>query len=249
MKMKNRFFEVLYEDEDLLVVNKNAGVYSIDPRHSTKDPILPELLSKIYRSVFVVHRLDRDTSGLMLFARNEESHKLLSKQFQENKIEKSYYAFVDGIVDFDGAYLIDVPIFIDPGKPKVRIDPKGKEAKTKIRILEKYSNHTLLEAKLLTGRTHQIRVHLQYIGHPLMVDKLYGNREEFYLSEIKHKYRTGKNAEELPLIARQTLHSHQIKLFRPSDGNEITFEAPLPKDLNALKNQLLKSIKKSIRDV
>jgi len=243
MKNKNKFFDIVYEDDDFLVINKQAGVYSIDPRHSTPDPVLPELLSRICKEIYIVHRLDRETSGLIIYAKNAESHKILSQQFLDNKIEKIYLAFVDGQMDFDGTHLIDVPIFIEPGKAKVRIDPKGKDSKTKIRIVERYSNYTLLEAKLITGRTHQIRIHLQYIGHPLIVDKLYGKREEFFLSEIKHKYRTGKYSEELPLITRQTLHSHRIKLLKPSDGKAIEFEAPLPKDLNALRNQLQKPIR------
>lgn len=243
---KNKYFEVIYEDDDLLVINKAAGVYSIDPRHNTPDPVLTDLLEKNHKDkeIFIVHRLDRETSGLILFAKNQESHRLLSQQFSENKIEKSYYAFVDGHMDFDGVFLIDVPIFIDPGKYKVRIDSKGKSSRTKIRIVESYTNYTMLEAKLVTGRTHQIRIHLQYLGHPLIVDKLYGNREEFFLSEIKHKYRSNKNTDELPLISRQTLHSHQIKFLKPSTNEEMIFNAPLPKDLKALRNQLSKTIKK-----
>lgn len=243
--IKNKYYEIIYEDDNLLVVNKSAGVYSIDPRHNTPDHVLKDLLGKKYNEIFIVHRLDRETSGLILFAKNQESHRIMSQQFAENKIEKSYYAFVDGHMDFEGVFLIDVPIFIDPGKYKVRIDPKGKPSRTKIRIIESYTNYTMLEAKLITGRTHQIRIHLQYMGHPLIVDKLYGNREEFFLSEIKNKYRTSKNSNELPLISRQTLHSHQIKFFNPSSDEELIFDAPLPKDLKALRNQLSKTIKKA----
>lgn len=240
--IKNKYYETIYEDDYLLVINKSAGVYSIDPRHNTPDPVLTDLLRKKYSEIFIVHRLDRETSGLILFAKNQESHKILSQQFAENKIEKSYYAFVDGYMNFEGVFLIDVPIFIDPGKSKVRIDPKGRPSRTKIRIVENYTNYTMLEAKLITGRTHQIRIHLQYLGHPLIVDKLYGNREEFFLSEIKHKYRSSKNSFEQPLISRQTLHSHQIRFLKPFSDEELIFNAPLPKDLKALRNQLSKTI-------
>lgn len=240
MNMKNRFFNIVFEDDHIVVADKPAGVYSIDPRHSTKDPILSEILQKQYGNIFILHRLDRETSGLIMFAKSEESHRKFSELFNENKIDKFYLAFVDGKMDFDGAYLIDVPIFIDPGKAKVRIDEKGKPSQTKIRIIENYNNFTLLEAKLITGRTHQIRIHLQYIGHPLMVDKLYGRREEFYLSEVKNKYHQSKYEEELPLITRQTLHCHQLHFIHPFTGAELNFELELPKDLRALKNQLTK---------
>jgi RluA family pseudouridine synthase len=238
--MKNRFFNVVFEDDHIVVVDKAAGVYSIDPRHSTKDPILSEILQNHYGNIFILHRLDRETSGLIMFAKSGESHKKFSELINENRIDKYYMAFVDGKMDFDGAYLIDVPIFIDPGKSKVRIDEKGKPSQTKIRILENYYNFSLIEAKLITGRTHQIRIHLQYIGHPLIVDKLYGKRDALYLSEIKIKYHHSKLNDELPLVTRQTLHCHQLNFVHPFSEIEQTLNSDLPKDLKALKNQLSK---------
>ncbi len=239
--MRKTFFEIVYEDNDLIVVDKAAGVYSIDPRHPVKDQVLTHLLRKGRDEIFVLHRLDRETSGLILFAKNKESHKELSRQFEHNEIQKKYYAFVDGRLEFEGAYLIDVPILITPGKYKVQIADSGKPAKTKIRVVENYNAHTMVEAKLITGRTHQIRAHLQYIGHPLMVDKLYGFRSEFYLSEIKKKYRQKTDSSERPLINRQTLHAHNISLKHPISQEPMTFEAKLPKDLRALRSQLLKN--------
>ena len=99
----------------------------------------------------------------------------------------------------------------------------------------------MLEAKLLTGRTHQIRIHLNYIGFPLMIDRLYGHRTEFYLSEIKKKYHLKKDQEELPLIKRQTLHAHQLELEHPETGVKMIFNSELPKDLRALRKQLSKN--------
>lgn len=243
-KKNNRHFEIVFEDDEMLVINKAHGVYSINPRHQTRLPVLADILQKKYGEIFVLHRIDRDTSGLIVFAKNENSHRILSEQFNATKIEKSYFVFVDGYMDFEGAYMIDVPVLADPGKFRVSIDPAGKEAQTKIRIVQSYPNFTMLEAKLITGRTHQIRAHMNYIGHPLIVDKLYGNRKEFFLSEIKHKYRTGPYEEEKPLISRQTLHSHEIRLWHQWSQQELVFNAPLPKDLNALKSQLEKTIRK-----
>ncbi len=236
-----RVFNAIHEDNDIVVVDKPAGIYTIQPRHSTGDPVLFDILRQKYDELFLVHRLDRDTSGLIVFARNTKSQTILSEQFHENKINKSYYAFVDGNLDFEDTYLIDVPIMIIPGKYKVSIHEKGKPSQTKIRVVEHYKNFTMLEAKLLTGRTHQIRIHLNYIGYPLMIDRLYGHRTEFYLSEIKKKYHLKKDQKELPLVKRQTLHAHQLELEHPETGEKMIFNSELPKDLRALRKQLAKN--------
>lgn len=242
-KKNNRYFEIVFEDDEMMVINKAADVYSINPRHQTRLPVLSDILSEKYGEIYIVHRIDRDTSGLMIFAKNENSHRLLSEQFRNGEIQKSYYVFVDGHMDFEGALMIDAPILADPSKFNVIIDTAGKAAQTKIRIVQAYPNYTMIEAKLITGRTHQIRVHMQYIGHPLIVDKLYGHRQEFFLSEIKHKYKRGSYEEERPLVSRQTLHSHEIRFLHRWSGEELIFNAPLPKDLRALKAQLEKTIR------
>ena len=239
--MKLKSYKIVYEDDDIIVVNKAAGVYTISPRHATPDDVLSELLEKKYKEIFIVHRLDKDTSGLVIFAKNAESHKHLSLQFEENKIDKVYFAFVEGKFEIDGVYLVDVPILVDPGRQKVQIHDKGKPSQTKIRVVEQFSNHTLIEAKLVTGRTHQIRVHMEYLGYPLMIDKLYGSKKEFYLSEIKRKYHRKEERSERPLITRQTLHAHSMSLTHPTKGSIMKFEAELPKDLKALRYQLRKN--------
>jgi len=235
-----RAFEIVYEDNDIVVVDKSAGINTIKPRHSTNNLILFDFLYEKYGELFLVHRLDRDTSGLIIFAKNQESQSNLSGQFIDHRINKTYYAFVDGRLEFENTYLIDVPIMIVPGKYKVSIHEKGKPSQTKIRVVENYKNFTMLEAKLLTGRTHQIRIHLNYIGYPLIIDRLYGHRTEFYLSEIKKKYHLKKDMEELPLVKRQTLHAHSMELEHPATGEKMTFNSELPKDLRALRKQLMK---------
>lgn len=239
--MKRKIFDIIFEDEDIIVVSKYSGVYTIEPRHKTKDPVLFTELSKTRPDLLILHRLDKDTSGLVIFAKNETAHKKLSQDFENNRIEKVYFAFVEGVLDFEDVYLIDVPILITPGKYQVQINDKGKPSQTKIRIVETYKNHSLIEAKLVTGRTHQIRVHLQYLGYPLIVDKLYGNTTEFYLSQIKRKYKHNRSTPERPLIKRQTLHSRFMSFNHPTSGEKLSFEAKLPKDLNALRNQLRKN--------
>ena len=238
--MRKNFFKIVYEDDDVLVVDKSAGVYTINPRHNTNDFVLYEFLKTKFSGLLIVHRLDRDTSGLLVFAKNPESQKNLTVQFTNNLILKNYYAFIDGKLEFDDTYLIDVPIMVVPGRYKVLIHEKGRPSQTKIRVVENYRDFTLIEAKLLTGRTHQIRIHLNYIGYPLVVDKLYGHRSNFYLSEIKKKYRVKKEHKEKPLVSRQTLHSHQLEFIHPITNSKMVFYSELPKDLKALKNQLQK---------
>ena len=238
-----KYYELIYKDDDVIVVSKYAGVYSIAPRHEQRAIVLHDLLKNEYGDVFVLHRLDRDTSGLMVFAGNEKSHKELSRQFQNNEVEKTYYVFVDGVLDMeaDDSYLIDVPIMIVPGIHKVRIHDKGKASQTKIRVVELYKNHSLIEAKLLTGRTHQVRVHMQYLGYPLIVDKYYGRRDEFFLSEIKKKYKINDDEIERPLVKRQTLHAYSLSFNHPVSGERLHFVSELPKDLKALRYQLKKN--------
>lgn len=241
--MKSKSHTIIFEDNDILVVDKSPGVYSIKPRHETKDPVLLNELTEIFGDLYLLHRLDRDTSGIIIFARNEKSQQFISEQFTDNRLEKTYYAFIEGNISADDALLIDVPIFIDPGKYKVRIDKKGKPSQTKIRVIESYAGFSMIEAKLLTGRTHQIRIHLQYIGNPLIVDNLYGNRTEFFLSEIKYKMNLKNTENERPLVERQTLHAHNIKFIHPSTNEKIEFDCELPKDLRALRNQLGKFLR------
>ena len=240
--MKKKSYEILFEDDEIIVVNKAPGIYTIEPRHKTDDTVLYDEIKKSLDELFIVHRLDKDTSGIIIFAKTAKSHKILSEQFQDNKIEKTYYAFVDGNLDLDDdVYLIDIPILVTPGRYKVQISDRGKPSQTKIRVVESYRNYTLIEAKLITGRTHQIRAHMQYLGYPLIVDKLYGHKKELYLSEIKRKYKHKSETPERPLIKRQTLHSRTLAFYHPATNEKMHFEAPLPKDLKALRNQLRKN--------
>ena len=234
-------FEIIYEDEDLMVINKPAKILSIPDRYIPEKPNLKDLLSEKKGRIFTVHRLDKDTSGIICFAKNEEAHQSLSLQFENRTVEKYYQSIVEGrVLQTEGR--IEQPIAADPNKPgKMIISRKGKASITEYEMIEQFKNFSLLSAKILTGRTHQIRVHFSFIGHPLAIDPIYGKREAFFLSEIKRKrYRLGKNQEERPLISRLTLHAQQLKLNHPITKERLTFEAEFPKDLRAMVNQLKK---------
>ena len=238
--MKHKI-EILYEDDDLIIVNKPALFLSIPDRHDSTKPNVLSYLNKRYDKVFTVHRLDKETSGILCFAKNEAAHKSLSKQFQERTVEKIYYVLVDGKVHpTEGS--INQPIAPHPAKPgKMMVSSKGKQSLTTYRVVEQFQTLALVEANIKTGRTHQIRVHFEAIGFPLSIDKFYGSRSEFHLSEIKRKkFKLGRNQTERPLMTRTSLHALSLKLQQPNTQKGLIIEASLPKDFGALLKQLRK---------
>lgn len=233
-------FEIIHIDEDIIVVNKPAGLLTIGDRFTFNIPSLLSQLRKKYEEVYTVHRLDKDTSGIVIFARNAEAHRNLSMQFEQKDVHKKYVAFVEGATPQEGT--IDEPIAESPHvKGKMVVYKKGKPSTTNFKTSQTYGNVSEVDIELLTGRTHQIRVHMAYIGHPLFIDPNYGTREEFFLSEFKgRKFKLSKDKKEKPFITRLTLHSYSLTINHPTSGDKITFECDIPKDLRALKNQLTK---------
>ena len=220
--------DVIYEDDDLLVINKASGmVVHPAPGHYT-GTLVNALLYRFQLSnkdsirPGIVHRLDKDTSGVMLVAKNDKTHDALSKMIANKEVERHYLAIVDGVIKHDTG-TIDAPIGRDANnRQKMAVtDVHGKDAITHFRVLETFSNHTLVECILETGRTHQIRVHMAYIGHPVSNDPLYGR---------------GKATE-----FGQMLHSKSIKFKHPSTGKELFFEVDPPQEfldnLEQLRNQ------------
>jgi 23S rRNA pseudouridine1911/1915/1917 synthase len=231
--------EFIYEDDDLIVVSKPSGLLSIPDRYKDNAPNLKSFLSEKYAEIYTVHRIDRETSGIICFARNEKSHKWLNEQFSERKVTKIYWALVQGKPMYDEG-IIDIPIINDmKNTGKMYPHKDGKPAETKFRLLKNFGNISLMEFFPLTGRTHQIRVHSKYIGCPLLVDHLYGNQDAFYLSSVKKKFNQGKFDEEKPIISRLTLHAKSLEFIHPNQ-TKVKFESALPKDLQAGINQLSK---------
>lgn len=231
---------ILFENDDFLVINKPAGLLTIPDRHNDKLPSLSKMLEQQYGHIFVVHRLDKDTSGVIAFAKNELTHKFLSEQFQNRKADKVYLGLVTGRI-WEKEGTIDTPIYESSVKRgKMMTGKKGKPALTTFGVLESFSLYTLLQVRIFTGRTHQVRVHMQSIGHPIAMDEVYGNGKPFYLSFIKKNYRISKfQEEEKPLMSRMALHASTLS-FNDRKGQRHTFEAPLPKDFQAVLNQLRK---------
>lgn len=209
--------DVVYEDCDLLVINKASGMVVHPAPGHYSHTLVNALLYRFQISggeknrPGIVHRLDKDTSGLMMVAKGEKTHEKLSRMIANKEVERHYLAIVDGVIKHDTG-TIDAPIGRDANnRQKMAVtDVHGKEAVTHFRVLETFSNHTLVECILETGRTHQIRVHMAYIGHPVSNDPLYGR---------------GKSTE-----FGQMLHSKSIKFKHPTTGKELFFEVDPPKE-------------------
>jgi len=234
--------DLLHQDEHLLVVNKPAGLLSVPDRFDPELPSLSHMLGqKVKGPILPLHRLDRPTSGLLVFAQTIEAQRELSRQFEERTVKKIYLALVEGRPRNPEA-LIDQAIAPHPSKlGKMMVSAKGKSAQTRYRVVDFFGGYSLLEVELLTGRTHQIRVHLAYIGHPLLVDEHYGNRPSFLLSSVKgRRYRLKKGEEERPLLSRAPLHAFRLGFTHPASGETLSFEQTMPKDMRATINQLSK---------
>lgn len=232
--MKKNQISKIYEDDDILLVNKPAGLLSIPDRYDLTAPSLRELLLDEYGHIFFVHRLDRDTSGIMLFAKNAEAHRVLNDRFESLQVGKIYHVVTEGVV-FKDEVEIDIPLMPDPRKNGQTIpSSRGKESLSILKVKERYRNATFGEIDLITGRHHQIRVHLSAIGHPLLVDDLYGNATEFRLSQIKKRFNLKKHDEERPVISRITMHAFSLSFAHPITGEAMYFEAEYPKDFRVL---------------
>ncbi len=231
--------DIIFEDEHFVAVNKPAGMLSI-PDRKQSETSLKDILIEKYGSIFTVHRLDKETSGIILFGKDETTHKYLSKAFEEKTVEKYYLGLVHGIPSLHSGS-IDAPIMEHPIQKGVMIvNRKGKPSLTDYEVQESFGKYSLVKFRIHTGRTHQIRVHAKNIGHPIACDPLYGDGKPILLSSIKKKYNLSKNEEEeRPILNRVALHSYQLK-FRDADGNVFDLMAELPKDIKALVQQMKK---------
>lgn len=209
--------DIVYEDDDLLIINKESGmVVHPAPGHYTGTLVNAllyrfNLTSGEKHRPGIVHRLDKDTSGLMLVAKNDFTHERLSEMISKKEVERKYLALVDGVIKHETG-TVDAPIgrSLDNRQKMAVTDINGKESITHFKVIERFNNNTLIECLLETGRTHQIRVHMAYIGYPVTNDPLYGR---------------GKSTE-----FGQMLHSYSIKLKHPRTGKELSFEVEAPKE-------------------
>jgi 23S rRNA pseudouridine1911/1915/1917 synthase len=230
---------IVFENDDFVALNKPSGLLSIPDREG-KDISLKVLLKEKYGNILTVHRLDRDTSGLIVFAKNEATHKFLSQQFEGRLTKKIYQGLVIGSLP-EKKGTIDSPIAEHPGQNGTMIiHRKGKESLTDYEVLEDFGIYSLVQFQIHTGRTHQIRVHMKELSHPVVCDALYGDGKPILVSSLKSKFKLAKDVEEeRPILGRLALHSFLLS-FKDMQGKIIDLEAPLPKDIRATLQQLAK---------
>ncbi len=234
---------VLHRDAAMIAVDKPAGLATAGERDDRR----PHLLGLLKRaqpdaSVKLVHRIDKPASGVVVFALGRESKRALQAEFAARRVVKDYLALVSGHVD-DAPQRIDVTLTPRLGRvSRMVVTPgRGKPAVTLVRALLRFRGYTLLHARPLTGRTHQIRAHLRHLGHALVGDATYGGEEQLLLSSLKLDYRRPRGERERPLLARLGLHALRIRLTSPASGAAVTCVAPLPKDLRSTLRQLQKT--------
>ncbi|MFS2190024.1 RluA family pseudouridine synthase [Mucilaginibacter sp. Mucisp84] len=223
---------ILFENDNVIVVNKPPFISSLDERGEGSSEISMLRLAKAYwDDAQICHRLDKETSGALIFAKNPEAYRSVSIQFEKRKVKKVYHAVIDGTHTFDNL-LVDLPI-LNVGKGSVTISrQEGKRAETWFQSLKYYKHYTLVECRPVTGRMHQIRIHLATQRASIAGDEMYKG-EPVFLSKIKRKYHLGKDQEELPIMKRFALHAYEVT-FRINPETEVTIHAPYPKDFETL---------------
>ena len=229
LKAQNIPVDIIYEDDDIIVVNKPKGMV-VHPANGNPDGTLVNAIMAICKDSLsgiggeirpgIVHRLDKDTSGLLIIAKNDEAHVNVSEQIKNHEVKKTYIALVRGIIKENEA-TIDMPIGRSTSdRKKMAVNKKGKNAITHIKVLKRYDKYTLVEVNIETGRTHQIRVHLSYIGYPIIGDATYSN---------------GKNEFN---VQGQCLHAMKLEFEHPITGKKMELEAPLPQYFQEIINTL-----------
>lgn len=225
MKPQKMKLDTLYEDMDLLVLNKPPFIL-VHPTPNHPEGTLSNGVAYYFqecgikRKIRIVNRLDRDTSGIMIFPKNSFGHQQLASQMDENRVEKRYLAIVHGVMEKDRGE-INLPLGKHQDGIRQAVREDGVQATTRFKVVERMKDSTLVELELLTGRTHQIRVHLSYLGHPIMGDHLYSKREA--------------------PVERQALHAYSMSFLSPRTNEPIIVKAEMPDDMKNLLNILKKS--------
>jgi len=206
--------KIIYEDDQLIVVNKPAGLPVLPDGWEKDSEYIVKMLEEQYGKLFIVHRLDKITSGVMVFARDAETHRALSLQFESHEAQKTYHAILEGNPKWEEK-VARHPLRLNVGHRHRTVvdDKKGKLSETRFRVMKRYQEAALVEAKPMTGRTHQIRVHAYALGHPLVEDVLYGARDRYGLP-------------------RPMLHAQSLSFIHPATHERVKFSAPHPADFD-----------------
>ncbi len=247
--------QILYEDSSIVVVNKPANMV-VHPGRGSGDGTLAAALQFHFDQLSdvggqyrpgIVHRLDRDTTGVILVARDNQVHQRVSAQFEQRTVRKEYLAIVRGVPELESDFIRTFVCAHPRVRERMMVCPEGngaREAVTFYQIAERFHGYALMHLFPKTGRTHQLRVHMQHIATPIIADRLYTGQSEFRRSEIQDADRMSlaSGGEDEVLISRQALHAYRLTIRHPVSGSEMTFEAPLPEDFQRTLNSLRESV-------
>ena len=241
MANKNNDYSVIYSDDDFIVLNKRSGILIAADRYNPDAPRLDLMAEKEFGKLYAVHRIDKDTSGLIIYAKNLEAQKGISMQFEQRKVQKIYHALVYGHPLWEDLH---VDLALEPdgdARHRTVVNKKfGKPSVTDFHLIGVCGPYSWIEAKPKTGRTHQIRVHLAANNLSIVCDPLYsGNQKPVRLSEVKRKW-NGDEDEERPLLSRLALHAYKIQFEHPATHEQVTFTAPYARDMEAVRKQFAK---------
>lgn len=241
MANKNNDYSVIYSDDDFIVLNKRSGILIAADRYNPDAPRLDLMAEKEFGKLYAVHRIDKDTSGLIIYAKNLEAQKGISMQFEQRKVQKTYHALVYGHPLWEDLH---VDLALEPdgdARHRTVVNKKfGKPSVTDFHLIGVCGPYSWIEAKPKTGRTHQIRVHLAANNLSIVCDPLYsGNQKPVRLSEVKRKW-NGDEDEERPLLSRLALHAYKIQFEHPATHEQVTFTAPYARDMEAVRKQFAK---------
>jgi RluA family pseudouridine synthase len=229
---------ILWQDESLVIFNKPAGLLTLPDGYDTQAPHLRSQLEPQFGRLWIVHRLDRETSGVIVLARSAAAHRRLNTQFDQHQVDKRYHALLTGNPDWEQREIELALRANGDRRHRTVVDPqRGKPCLTRVQVLERFGRYTLVEAQLLTGRTHQVRAHLAALGHPLAADLLYGAPRNLLLSELKPGFCPGIKGE-CAILERTGLHAFFLALLHPLSGERLEFHAPYPPDFAGALRQL-----------
>lgn len=236
--------DVIFEDTSMIVLNKQPYL-AVHPSASLRTGTLTNGLARHFSQLSdvngdqrpgIVHRLDKDTTGVLCVARTNRAHFALASQFQDRVVKKVYEAIVEGVMEYDES-IVDEPIGRCANhKSKMRIDAEGRESYTRFEVIERFNSFTHVRCFPRTGRTHQIRVHLAHLGHSICCDRLYGRRSNMSLGQIQAL--APDAPEDRVLLDRQALHARQLRLYHPMKGRLMEFDAPLHDDMQSVLDAL-----------
>ncbi len=230
--------DIIFENDFFIAINKPSGLLSVPDRKQT-EPSLKDILMVKYGNIFTVHRLDKPTSGVIVFAKDEVTHRQLSMLFEGREVKKFYLGLVYGNL-YNPTGSIDAPIMMHPAdNGTMVIHAKGKTALTDYEVLEQFKLYSWVKFEIHTGRTHQIRLHMKHIGNSIVCDEIYGDGKPVLISSLKKKYNLAKKEdEEKPILNRLALHSYQLQF--QLNNEQFALEAEPPKEFRALLQQLRK---------